>query len=323
MREHGFLYMDLGITADEVQAVFDVGRLLFERPEYEKCEKLKRWAVHDNMGYVPMLTEGVNPKRAPDMRDGFVVKSPHAFNNDFRGTPIGFEQAVSAFWDKAEVAARRFSIACALALGLPSSDLDFFAKGMHRFDTCALKYNHYPPCDFIPNVTDGSSGSAGIRIGEHTDFGAFTFLFLDGEARGLQARKTEEGDGLSIENTDSHDKTWLDVPGRGSAVAVVNSGALLAQWTNDHWKATAHRVVVPDAVEAAQRRFTLPFFVSPDSDSVIAAHPILVPEGKEPRYAATTCEEYLRMRIKSMVEGGQKTSVASSDDSWAVVKGGA
>jgi len=30
-----------------------------------------------------------------------------------------------------------------------------------------------------------------------------------------------------------------------------NTGALLARWTNDEWKATAHRVVIPSAEAAA------------------------------------------------------------------------
>uniref|UniRef100_A0A7S2NT34 Fe2OG dioxygenase domain-containing protein n=1 Tax=Zooxanthella nutricula TaxID=1333877 RepID=A0A7S2NT34_9DINO len=310
MREHGFLYMDLGIPGDEVQAMFDIGRLMFERPEHEKCAELARWTADTNQGYVPMLTEGLNPKRAPDVRDGFVVKSPHVFDNDLRGTPAGFDQAVSAFWDKLEVATRRFGFACALALGLPSSDLDFFAKHFGRCDMCVMRYNHYPPCDFVPGSTDGSSATAGLRIGEHTDFGTFTFVFMDGEARGLQARKTQEGDALGVENVEGADPAWFDVPGRGGGVAVVNSGAMLAQWTNDVWKATAHRVIVPDAEEASQHRYTLPFFAVADTSAVVETHPVLVPEGEKPRYAPTTSGEYIRMRLKAMEDGGQKLPVA-------------
>jgi isopenicillin N synthase-like dioxygenase len=293
---------------------------MFERPDHEKCADLKRWALQDHMGYIPMLSEGVNPKRAPDIREAYVIKSHNLFNNDFRGTPQGFEQTVSASWDKAEVAARRFSIACALALGLPTANMDYFAKCMRRFDTCQMKYQVYPQCEFVPDVTDGPSGSASIRIGEHCDFGAFTFLFMDGPARGLQARKTKDSDALSIEIAEDDDQTWLDVPGRGGAVAVVNSGAMLAQWTNDQWKATAHRVIVPDAEAAAQRRYTLPFFVIPDSDALLEPHPVLVPEGEEPRYAPITCEEYFNMRFKTMPFRGKK--IPGVDDR-ALSRGGA
>merc|ERR1719382_1167309 len=167
--------------------------------------------------------------------------------------------------------------------------MDFFAKSNRRFDFCALKFNHYPPCDFTRGASDGASGDAAIRLGEHTDFGSFTFLFLDGAAPGLQVRKASEGDALSVLNCGSGGAgagacaEWLDAPGRGGASVVVNSGALLAQWTNDQWRATAHRVIVPNEVEASRHRYSLPFFVLPDAGTVIKAHASLVPEGETPR----------------------------------------
>jgi isopenicillin N synthase-like dioxygenase len=302
MCEHGFIYMEnLGITAEEVRAAFDVARALFENPEHEKCAELARWTAKTNLGYKPMRTEAINPKRAPDLHDAFILKSFRYYNNDLRGTPAAFEQLVRAFWDKAEAAARRFNFACALALGLPVADMDFFAKSTSLFDMCTLKYNHYPPCDFVAGSTDGSVGLEAIRAGEHTDFGAFTFLFLDGEAPGLQVRRAMEGDALNVvPRVEDFDKTWLDAPGRGGATAIVNSGALLAQWTNDRWRASAHRVIVPSAAEAAGHRYSLPFFVVPDSGTVIEAHPSLVAEGEEPNYAPTTTDEYYKMRVSAI-----------------------
>merc|ERR1719356_1658153 len=113
----------LGITAEEVQAAFEVGRALFARPEEHKMTSLARWKASSNMGYVPMRTEAPNPNRAADLHDAFVVKSHKCFNNDLKATPEGFEALVQEFWDKAEAAAKRFSVACALALGFPEDDL--------------------------------------------------------------------------------------------------------------------------------------------------------------------------------------------------------
>mmetsp|Transcript_62417 Transcript_62417/g.202317 ORF Transcript_62417/g.202317 Transcript_62417/m.202317 type:complete len:194 (-) Transcript_62417:565-1146(-) len=168
------------------------------------------------MGYVPLKGEHANPTRSPDLHEAFVIKSRRCFENDFRGTPAGFEETTSIFWDKAEKAARRFQIACALALDLPVSDLDFFARTTHRFDMSALKYNYYPPCDFEAGSSDGECGSAAIRIGEHTDFGILTFLFLDGAAPGLQVRPSLEGDALNIVGSSAaSEKGWTEAPGRG------------------------------------------------------------------------------------------------------------
>merc|ERR1719356_650635 len=110
-----------------------------------------------------------------------------------------------------------------------------------------------------------------------------------------------EGDALSIFNCDPSASgagaEWLDAPGRGGASVVVNSGALVAQWTNDQWRATAHRVIVPSEAEASRHRYSLPFFVLPDVGTVIQAHSSLVPEGEKPKYAPTTAEEYLQLRL--------------------------
>jgi len=162
--------------------------------------------------------------------------------------------------------------------------------------------NHYPPCDFEAGVTDGSSSDGAIRIGEHTDFGLFTLLFHDGEAPGLQAKRAHEGNDMVSGSSGCALSDWTEAPGRGGNIAVVNSGALLARWTNDRWRATVHRVIVPSAEEAAKHRYSMPFFVQPNPDTLIAAHPHFVPVGEQPRYAPINAADYLKMRLKAVYE---------------------
>ena len=74
---------------------------------------------------------------------------------------------------------------------------------------------------------------------------------------------------------------WRDVAvppsgGGDDVVAIVNTGALLARWTNDFWRATAHRVIVPDAAAAASPRYSIAAFFDPDSDAEVAVHPLVV-----------------------------------------------
>lgn len=296
MSAHGFMYVDnLGIEEEEVTRAFDKAHTLFELPESEK-EKMTRWTPQTNRGYGPMRTQNANPTRSPDLHEDFVVKNQRLFEHDFVGTPEGFAETSDAFWLKCENAARRFLVACAVALDLPAEEWDFFSKTAEKFDLSALKFNHYPPCNFEAGVTDGDDGSGSIRIGEHTDFGSITLLFMDGPAQGLQVRAAKEGDATSVVGEKSTAR-WTEAPGRGGATAIVNSGALLAQWTNDRWKASSHRVVVPNAQEAARSRYTLPFFAFPDAGAKIEAHPSFVPEGEQPHYLATTSEEYLAMRL--------------------------
>lgn len=43
------------------------------------------------------------------------------------------------------------------------------------------------------------------------------------------------------------------------------AGALLARLTNDNWRATAHRVIVPDLEAARQDRYSIAAFFDPDT----------------------------------------------------------
>ena len=81
--------------------------------------------------------------------------------------------------------ARRYALACALALGL---ELDYFVRTLARMDCCTLRFLHYPPCA-APTAADGVVEATPIRVGEHTDFGAFTFLLLGEGAQGLVATR--------------------------------------------------------------------------------------------------------------------------------------
>ena len=66
---------------------------------------------------------------------------------------------------------------------------------------------------------------------------------------------------------------WRDVPIAPDSY-IVNIGELMARWTNEHWRATLHRVVNPPAEQAAaSRRLSLVFFHNPNYDAPVAALP--------------------------------------------------
>ena len=79
---------------------------------------------------------------------------------------------------------------------------------------------------------------------------------------------------------------------------MVNTGALLARWTNDVWRATAHRVIVPNALVASTDRYSIACFIDPDAKAVVEVDPRFVPEGEDPKYPPTTGLEYLLMKLK-------------------------
>jgi isopenicillin N synthase-like dioxygenase len=128
-----------------------------------------------------------------------------------------------------------------------------------------------------------------------------TFLFVhpDHGPEGLQIKSVaggEVGGGAGGEQDG-----WRDVvlPTTKEPVLIVNTGALLARWTNDEWKATAHRVVVADAAAAARSRYSIACFIDPDSDALVEVHPRY---GADIRYKPIKSMDYLLMKLESMMK---------------------
>ena len=224
------------------------------------------------------------------------MRDPDVHSNDFAGCPEGFQVAALALWAELAQAARRYAVACALALGL---ERDYFARSLSRMDLCTLRFLHYPPCD-MPSEAAVDGGGAAIRVGEHTDFGAYTFLLLGEGARGLQLKPVDGGEVGGSAGGEAGG--WIDavLPARpaGTVGAVVNTGALMARWTNDTWRATAHRVVVPTAEVAAAHRYSIACFIDPDAEAAVAVDERFVPPGEAPRYGPTTGLEFLLMKLR-------------------------
>eukprot|EP00978_Attheya_sp_CCMP212_P040082 scaffold215150_cov50-Attheya_sp.AAC.2 len=168
---------------------------------------------------------------------------------------------------------------------------------------CTIRFLHYPPCEF--GATSIEQIDMPTRIGEHTDFGCYTFLLL-GEhgAEGLQIKPIEGGEIGGISG--GEEGGWIDVvvPPNG---AIINTGALMARWTNDEWRATAHRVIVPSELVAGRERFSIAFFVDPDKDAMVEVHDKFCRDGKPKRYEPITSSDYLTSKLQEMMSPKTKT----------------
>ena len=106
---------------------------------------------------------------------------------------------------------------------------------------------------------------------------------------------------------------WMEAPGRGGATAVVNTGALMARWTNDEWRATAHRVVAGPPEVAARARYSIAFFFDPDKDAIIETHPAcLARTGREARYAPISARDFVMMKIMEMQKTASEAGVKAA-----------
>jgi isopenicillin N synthase-like dioxygenase len=149
-----------------------------------------------------------------------------------------------------------------------------------RNPVCTTRLLHYPP-----HPAQAAPGQIGC--GAHTDWGALTLLAQD-TAGGLQVAQ--------------RDGTWLDIPPLPGTF-IVNSGDMMARWTNDRWASTLHRVVNPPVGLAQSRRLSIGMFVHPNYDQSIACVPTCVAPGAQPRHAAITAGEHIKRKIEASHAG--------------------
>jgi len=120
------------------------------------------------------------------------------------------------------------------------------------------------------------------RMGAHTDYGIVTVLWAEPVA------------GLQIVGPSGD---WIDViPADGALV--INLGDLTAQWTNDQWRSTVHRVVPPtgDGRGPAVRR-SAAFFLDGNWDALIECLPTCCSAAVPPRYPPVLAGEHLVSKL--------------------------
>ena len=121
-----------------------------------------------------------------------------------------------------------------------------------------------------------------LRCGPHSDYGSLTILKAENKPGGLEVM-THAGDWAPV----------YVIPG----TFIVNLGDLMAQWTNDRWVSTMHRVVNPPRDRTgASRRQSLIFFHQPNYDAVIECIPTCAMEGPA-KYAPITSGEHLYRKV--------------------------
>jgi isopenicillin N synthase-like dioxygenase len=181
--------------------------------------------------------------------------------------------ALVAYMDAARAVADTLMAVYAMALGLP--DGYFAAFTTHSTDT--LRVNHYQTQPGDPDPDPGQLG-----MGEHTDYGMCTVLFAD------------QVPGLQIVGPDGR---WHDVaPAHGALL--INLGDLMAQWTNDRWRSTLHRVLPPPRdAELVRLRRSVAFFHDGNHDALIECLPSCLSDGQSPKYAPVRAGDHLMAKL--------------------------
>jgi isopenicillin N synthase-like dioxygenase len=77
---------------------------------------------------------------------------------------------------------------------------------------------------------------------------------------------------------------------------VVNIGDLMAQWTNDRWVSTMHRVANPPDADWNVSRYSLVFFHQPNYDVMVES----LDRKNAAKYAPITSGEHLVRKLSAM-----------------------
>lgn len=281
-RETGFLIVTgHGVPDALIDRTWHVTRALFDLPEAVKLAHRAPPRGYSPIGTTALAYTNGEIDSAPDFREVFSV-GRHDIDDARRalrsasGRPVfppniypdlpGLRETLEDYYAAMAGLSTRLMRLFALALGLDERWFD------DKIDDhmSNLSLSNYPEQPAPPGKTQ-------LRAGAHTDWGSLTVLKTEDAPGGLEVR-TRDGD-------------WSRVPVLPGTF-IINIGDLMAQWTNDRWVSTMHRVVNPPRDHAmTSRRQSLIFFHQPNHDARIECIPSCVHGGA--LYPATTSAEYL------------------------------
>ena len=262
-RDIGFFRIcDHGIDPALIEATYDTAASFFAQPQETKL----RHYIGDSKNhrcYVPFTEKGDYPdevhrsyeafdlgldlpKDDPDYLAGNRVLGPNVWPE-----LAGFKDTVAQYYAKVSALGRLVCAALELHLGLPAGAMTSqMSKPISQ-----LRLLHYVR---QKATVDHQS----VNMGAHTDYECLTLLHT--RNKGLQVM-TQDG-------------SWIEVPVDPS-VLVVNIGDMLEAWSNGLLRSTPHRVV-----NLSPERFSLPYFVATNHDTVIKPFPQLLKSGEKPQY---------------------------------------
>ena len=287
----GFFYItNFGLSQDEVDEQFAIGKEFFELPI---DEKLKYRADLENGGYNGYKPMGIRQLK-PGIFDNTEIYNVPKFTSAYeRQHPTVIKDqwaAIEKFGRHIhEEVVDRLLVLIAIILELPE---DYFLKH-HRYEEksdCHLRYMKYHS-----RPADDNAQLDGVWVKGHTDFGSLTLLFRQPVAA-LQVRTPSE--------------EWKYVkPYPGSIT--VNIADSLSFLTNGFLKSSIHRVVAPPPDQAHLDRLGVLYFVRPED--ALELRPVDSPVMKRLGYTKAgegegmTAGEWVKARVKTNVAKGSQT----------------
>lgn len=289
----GFFYIrNHGVPAEVIAAMFAAGPDFFALPLDEKMQ-LHVKLSSNNSGYTPLLEENTNPTARGDLHEAFDMAAELApddpdllSGNGLYGVNLWPEsvpqlrQAMLAYNREMLRLGRQLFGAFALALDL---DEHYFAPMITK-PTMAQRIVYYPS-------QDGAISEDQIGIGAHSDYECFTIL------------AQHEVAALQVLNTAGE---WIAAPPIPGTF-VVNIGDQMARWSNDLFASTVHRAINT----TGRARYSIPFFLGTNFDTVIDFLPGCVTPERPRKYEPVIAGEYVQSRFDATYGYRQPDSITN------------
>lgn len=288
-RDIGFLMVSgHGVADSLIAGMYESAASYFALPYWEKM-RLKM-PPDRYRGYTPygaeMLAYSLDEATPPDIKESFSIGPfEHGFDeyhfgdagyryfapNMWPERPDGMQAVWEAYYAEMNRLAGDLMRLFALALDMQEHWFD------DKIDRHITNFSaiHYPPQGDAPSANQ-------LRGGAHTDYGSLTIVHTNTTIGGLEVQ--------------GRDGDWSRVPVTPETF-VINLGDLMAEWTNDRWVSTMHRVANPAREEATHSKTSLLFFHQPNYDAVVECIPTCTSADNPPRYGRTTSGEHVTMKI--------------------------
>jgi isopenicillin N synthase-like dioxygenase len=280
-----------GIAPEVIADMRSTSDAFFDLPIEQKLDA-RSSDLAANRGYSATGSEGlaysVGDAAPPDLFEAFNIGDDDVDADDpFYGAerhrlfapniwpaePAGLRRALTTYFGEACRVALAVTDVFAPALGLPDG---WFRPFVDR-STTTMRTINYQRRDGEPSPADRQ-----LRMGGHTDYGVVTLLWAD------------DNPGLEILGADGE---WHSVlPDQGALL--MNLGDLTAEWTNDRWRSTMHRVVPPgDSTCGPARRRSTAFFFDANWSALIECVPTCTDSMNPPRYPPVVAGDHLMAKL--------------------------
>jgi isopenicillin N synthase-like dioxygenase len=269
-----------GIPAELIAQQYEFVQQFFALPEAQK-RKYEIAGLSGQRGYTSFGKEHAKGSEAPDLKEFFqygqTVDSNDPMKSVYPDNVIVDEveplnSTLFNAYRNFEKSGKALLQAIALYLGLDEFYFDNYVEKGNSILRCI----HYPPITQEPK--------SAIRAEQHEDINLITLL-VGASADGLQVL--------------SNQGEWVSVTSLPDQI-VVNVGDMLQRLTNNKLRSTTHRVVNPAKELWGTSRFSMPFFLHPQSNMSLACLESCIDDAHPKAFEDITAGEYLDERLREI-----------------------